>query len=384
MINNSKHAAGDCSASLANLRRELILNGLDRKMPVRIMIELSLHLSLALAGVWLFAAPRYSVLRILGLLLSTAGSIGVATNTHTSSHYATSERRWVNELLTFFGYPLFLGFSATYWWRKHIVVHHPAPNVIGVDGDANLLPWFARTQEEVQRSSGLRRRYYLHLQWLAFPFALALNGFNMQRAGWVYLVSALIDPRRRRTRHYIDVCAMLLHYVVWLGIPFCFLGPIAPLASYVFRVSAIGYALFAVLAPGHFPRQAVCVEGEGAALDFVLLQTATSVNFRPGPIGALFCSGLQYQIEHHLFPNISHPHYPRLSGRVRQFCSEHGLPYRTFRWDVALLESWLTLKTPPSVSQDFGAATAGGQCEGALVKSHRIQCEPSSVGPVGS
>jgi linoleoyl-CoA desaturase len=347
MIDDLKYAAGDCPASLANLRRELILNGWDRKTPVRVILELSLHLSLALVGAWLFAGQRDSLYKMLGLFLCTAGSLGVATNTHTSSHYATSERRWVNEFLTFLGYPLFLGFAATYWWHKHIVVHHPAPNVIGVDSDADLLPCFARTQEEVQRSSGLRRRYYLHLQWLAFPFALALNGFNMQRAGWVYLVSVLTDRHRRKTRHYLDFCAMLLHYILWLGIPIHFWGPIAPLVFYVLRIGAMGYALFAVLAPGHFPREAVCLASEDAAADFVLVQTAASVNFRPGRVGALFCSGLQYQIEHHLFPNISHPHYARLSRRVRQFCSEHGLPYRTYRWDVALLESWLTLKTPP-------------------------------------
>ena len=43
------------------------------------------------------------------MIVSTAASLGVATNTHTSSHYATSEKRWLNELLTFFGYPVFLG-----------------------------------------------------------------------------------------------------------------------------------------------------------------------------------------------------------------------------------------------------------------------------------
>jgi hypothetical protein len=91
--------------------------------------------------------------------------------THTSSHYATSERRWVNEALTFFGYPFFLGLSATFWWNKHVVVH-PAPNVIDVDDDADFMPWLALTDRDLGRT-GSWRRFYQHLQWWLFPIVLA-------------------------------------------------------------------------------------------------------------------------------------------------------------------------------------------------------------------
>jgi len=151
-------------------------------------------------------------------LISTAAAMSVATNTHTSSHYATSARRWVNEFLTFFGYPLFLGLSACHWWRQHVVLHHPAPNVIGTDNDVDLEPWFARTRDEVERSTGLRRIYYEKLQWLVFPFAVAFIGFNMQASGWRALVAGLRGAGRSR-QHWIDLSAMLLHYVVWLAIP---------------------------------------------------------------------------------------------------------------------------------------------------------------------
>ncbi len=116
--------------------------------------------------------------RVLGILISTFGCMGVGTNTHTSTHYGTSDKRWVNEALSYFGYPMFLGLSATYWWHKHVVLHHPAPNVVGVDSDADLLPWFAITADEVHASSGLRRFYYEHLQFWLFPLALAAERFQ--------------------------------------------------------------------------------------------------------------------------------------------------------------------------------------------------------------
>ena len=144
--------------------------------------------------------------------------MSVATNTHTSSHYATSVRRWVNEFLTFFGYPLFLGLSACHWWRQHVVLHHPAPNVIGTDNDVDLEPWFA-------------------------PLVAGLRGAGRSR------------------QHWIDLSAMLLHYVVWLAIPMAFWAPVHVAGFYALRVVLMGYAMFAVLAPGHFPLEAVCIQG---------------------------------------------------------------------------------------------------------------------------
>jgi fatty acid desaturase len=74
----------------------------------------------------------------------------------------------------------------------------------------------------------------------------------------------------------------------------------------------------------------------------VLRQTATTVNFRTGPIGRFLCSGVEYQIEHHLFPRISHVYYPELSPLVEQFCRERNYPYRTLGWFEAIWKSLAT------------------------------------------
>ena len=165
-------------AALTALRRELTARGFGRKATGRVVIELAVHVVLAVGGLVVFFVSNNLALRIIGLLVSTAGSMGVGTNTHTSSHYATSDRRWVNEALTFFGYPFFLGLSATFWWNKHVVVHHPAPNVIDVDDDADFMPWLALTDRDLGRAGTWRRFYYQHLQWWLFPIVLAGNGWT--------------------------------------------------------------------------------------------------------------------------------------------------------------------------------------------------------------
>jgi len=131
--------------AFAELRQEFGRRGWDRKATGRILFELVIHAAIAVAGIILFLSVHHPALRALALLISAFGTMGVGTNTHTSSHYGTSNKRWVNEALSYLGYPMFVGLSATYWWHKHVMLHHPAPNVVGIDTDHDLLPWFATT-----------------------------------------------------------------------------------------------------------------------------------------------------------------------------------------------------------------------------------------------
>src|SRR5437879_5742426 len=110
--------------ALATLRREIIARGWNRKATFRVVFELTCSFCVAMFGIWMFFTYQNPAVRIGAMILSTAASMGVATNTHTSSHYATSTKRWVNELLTFLGYPVFLGLSACHWWHQHVVLHH--------------------------------------------------------------------------------------------------------------------------------------------------------------------------------------------------------------------------------------------------------------------
>ena len=336
--------------AVTELRREFGRRGWDKKAANRILFELSIHVAIALAGIVIFMTWHNPVLQVLGLLISTFGCMGVGTNTHTSTHYATSAKRRVNEALSYFGYPLFLGLSATYWWHKHVVLHHPAPNVVGVDSDADLLPWFAITADEVQASSGQRRFYYERLQFWLFPLVLALNCFSIQVAGWLHLVRMLCHSTGRKSAHWIDLSALVLHYVIWIGVPFL-LWPLPAVAGfYILRGILLGYAMYAILAPGHFPAEAQRTTAEARNdVDFFAAQTAGTVSFRTGWIGRFLCSGLEYQIEHHLFPNISHVYYPQVSVAVQAFCAEHGLPYRSYSWAAALWKSWEVLRFPQQV-----------------------------------
>lgn len=340
---------------LSILNQEFLARGWNRKPTARLLAELAFHLTLAVGGLVVLVVSRNVLLDALGLLLSSMGSLGISTNTHTSSHYATCNRRWMNRALTYFGYPLFLGMSATYWWQKHVAVHHPTPNVIGLDDDADLLPAFTINQRDVTQARGLRRWWFEH-QWLGIFFAIAFNAANVQRAGVKYIVGCLRDPERRKPAHVWDALMLVGHVALWLVIPAVFFGPLPVLALYAVRVVLLGYGIFIAFAPAHFPEEAAFLDREGRSrpeyfrkADYILLQTSTTLNFRTGFFGRLFCAGVDYQIEHHLFPGYSHVYYPEMSRILKRFCEENGYPYRTLGWWEAIWKSLVVFRTPKPI-----------------------------------
>ena len=277
------------------------------------------------------------------------GSMGVGTNTHTSSHSATSNKTWINEFLTYFGYPLCFGLSATYWRYKHVLNHHSSPNMKGVDGDFDLLPWFAGTAEDIRRASGWRRIYYGRLQVFVFPIAVGLTLPAQQLTGAVHLIRILRDMKRRQFRHWIDLFSLLLHVAVCLVIPSAFFPVGNVIAFYIVRDVISSYAMFAIFAPAHMPAAAARVSKDPARMGQPLAQTLTTLNFKTGLIGKMMCSGLQYQIEHHLLPDISHVHYPQVSVFVEEFCRKHALPYRRYTWGKGIWLSLLSIETPSPI-----------------------------------
>lgn len=338
--------------TFADLQRELRRRGYYKKTPVRIIVQLVLHLTIIGLGAAVFFTAEPLWIRAIALFFAAAASVGVSTNGHTASHYATSDRRRLNEALTFFCYPFVNSVSAHFWWNKHITGHHPAPNVIGVDTDIDLMPWFTFTQEQYDSSPRWRRIYY-RLQGLLIPIALFGLAAKMMVDSWSYVIRQLIDSKKRTPGIVLDLVMLLTHIGVWYVLPMMFLPWVGVLVFNFGRVLLGGPIMFSVFAPAHFPNEAAAVAPSTKPEDFVLLQTATTVNFRTGLLGRLLCAGVEYQIEHHLFCGISHVHYPAVSRLVEEFCREHGYPYRSLTWDVALWKSYLAFWMPRKTWQDL-------------------------------
>jgi len=319
------------------LRRELRRRGFYEKDPWGVLSILAIHVSLFVIGLYAFLISQTWSLSVMATVVWGYGLTGIASNTHSSSHYATSKRRWVNRLLTYLGYPVITGFSATYWWRKHIVLHHQHPNVVGHDVDIDWTPLFAVTEYDRQHASPWARWFY-SIQAPLIPAAIALNMTYGQWCSLRFLSQHLFSRTKRNASHWVDAFCLMLHVGLWISAPCLWFTWREVLGFYLLRNTVLGYTFFLLNAPSHYPTEACCLP-EPNKSDFLYRQTATTLNYKVGWIGRLLCSGVEYQIEHHLCPGVCHTRLPAASRFIKAFCQQQGYPYRTLGWSEALVKA---------------------------------------------
>lgn len=341
--------------TLDELRAELRTRGLTAR-PVRpVLAALALHTLLLVAATAGYIAVDLPWYRAICIFVMAVACLGVGCHTHTAAHHAASDRRWHNTALTLFGYPFINGLAATWWAHKHHTIHHPAPNVVGFDNDIDLAPWFVLTEPDLARSRGLARVYY-RLQWLVLAPALALNFLNFIGHGLAHAArQAVRGPKRGAA--WLDLGLIAAHLLASFAVPAIWLGWSGALWLLLLRYAAVGVAMFVVFAPGHFPREAVCLAARPGPAEFARLQVAASANFTVGPVGRFVCGGLEKQIEHHLFPNLSPAHYDAASPLIREFCERQGWRYNESSWDRALVRAVSTFVYPKPVAADLDAAS---------------------------
>jgi fatty acid desaturase len=331
---------------LLALKREIDALG-HRELPLsRHLAELAAATLLAYGGALVMslplalATPQVWLLRAAGTLASAFGLVALSTQGHTASHRAyTGSARW-DQAVTNFCFPVSLGLSGTYWYYKHIRKHHQAPNVMHWDRDLDLDAPFTVLDRRYATAPKWLRRFY-RVQWLTLPIALLFTSFSAQKDGVRYLFKSFVERRGPARRRIVDLALLLLHWTLWLALPAALFGPGVAFGAYLARMLVTSYLIFCTFAPAHFPVEAVALTSDFRAYDFVERQVWTTLNFRTGPIGRFLCAGVEYQIEHHLFPRLSHTVYPRISGLVQKFCEERGCPYRTLPWGRGV---WLSLK----------------------------------------
>ena len=349
MRDEKRAEAVDLAADIAALRVEFKARGFYERPISRMLVEWIIHFAIGISGLVAFGMAPSWPLRIAATLFSCYGFIGLATLGHTASHNACSDSRAWNRFVLFLTYPFLVQLSASFWHYTHVVTHHPSPNIVGIDNDCDLRPLFYINQHQQANASALRR-FYFRIQGFIFPIALCLNTFNIQRKGWKHVVRELRNPKTRTAFVWADFACMSAHLLVCLGIPMLFFPAKIVVAVYMLWSGLIGIGLFCILAPGHFPAAAVVLErGQKEESDFYLRQTATTVNFRTGFFGRFMCSGLEYQVEHHLFPNVCHIHYPKIEPLVRDLCARHGMPYNMLGWPNAIWQSYRVFFFPKRV-----------------------------------
>jgi fatty acid desaturase len=236
---------------------------------------------------------------------------------HDAGHRQIFRSRRANDLVGLAHANLLVGVSFDWWVAKHNA-HHTNPNHEDLDPDISITA-LAFTPDQARSKHGLVRLVARYQAWLFFPLLL-LEAAHLHLAS----AKAIVQGRDRGWANTIQGLLLLTHTTTYLGAVLWVLSPLQALAFIVVHQGLFGLYLGCSFAPNH---KGMPTLTDADQLDFLRRQVLTSRNVAGSRLVDFVLGGLNYQIEHHLFPNMPRPNLRRAQPLVRAFCHDHGLPY---------------------------------------------------------
>jgi linoleoyl-CoA desaturase len=286
--------------------------------------------------------PALPLVVLLGLSMAAVGF----NIQHDGGHRAYSDRRWINKLMAM---TLdLLGGSSYVWAKKHNSIHHSYANITGHDDDINI--GFAGRLSPHQKRLKFHQlqHWYLWALYGVLPIKWQVyDDFRDVFTGRMIGGHRLVRPKGWDLATFIGGKVIFLSLA--LLIPLLLHPAWAVLLSYVSASFVQGVTLSVVFQLAHCVEEAVFPlprqDTGRMEVAWAVHQVQTTIDFARGRwLLSWFIGGLNFQIEHHLFPQICHVHYPALSQVVEQTCREFGVRYvahDTFLAGVASHFRWL-------------------------------------------
>jgi fatty acid desaturase len=316
-MNNQSAAAAHRGSDYAELSRQVRAAGLLDRRPGYYGARIAVNVALLAAGWTVFVVLGSSwwqlvVAAFLAVMFVQFGFLG-----HDAGHRQVFRSRRYNDLLGLVCANLLIGLSYGWWIDKHNR-HHANPNQVDRDPDIGAGGVvFTKAQARARRNR-VGRWLARHQAALFFPMLL-LEGVALRVAS---IKALLVRPADRTLR--IESVLLGAHIVGYFAAVFLVLPLGQAVAFIAVQQGLFGVYLGCSFAPAH---KGMLLLAPGEKLDFLRRQVLTSRNIRGGRWVDLAMGGLNYQIEHHLFPSMPSCTLGRAQPLVRDFCLRHDLPY---------------------------------------------------------
>lgn len=302
------------STEFAELARSIKLAGLLDRRRGYYLVRMTLNL-LALAG----ASTIFVLVGDSWWQLFTAAFLAVVFTQlafigHDAGHRQIFRGKRANDAIGYFHGGL-VGMSYGWWVGKHNR-HHANPNHEDVDPDLTI-PFLAFTPNQSATKRGVLRWMAKYQAVLFFPLLL-LEGLNLHYSSIQAIRRGEVSLRK------LEAGLLLAHIGGYLTAVFLVLSPGTAVVFIAVHQGLMGVYLGCSFAPNH---KGMPTLPAGGSLDFLRRQVLTSRNVRGGPWADFVLGGLNYQIEHHLFPTMPRPNLRKAQTLVREFCIERGISY---------------------------------------------------------
>ncbi|MBH0128992.1 acyl-CoA desaturase [Salinibacterium sp. NK8237] len=326
IIKTGPRGVGSPMSDFAALLRTVREAGLLRRNRRFYIITFAV-ITVAMAAAWV----GFAMLAGTWYILLIAAAMGIiftqyAFLTHELAHRQVFQSSKLNDTLGRLMSDLVVGISYAWWMNKHSR-HHANPNTVDKDPDIET-DFIIFQKEKTVGLKGMTKFMAKRQGYLFFP-ALLLEGFNLHS----HAFQEVFNFKKKVDKRWLEITLLLVRNIGYLTIVFSVLPLGMAFAFLGVQMGIFGLYMGASFAPNH---KGMPILPKGSKVDFLRRQVLTSRNIRSGVFMNHFMGGLNFQIEHHLFPTMPRPHLPLAAEMVKEYCKTKDIKYT----EVGLVTSY--------------------------------------------
>lgn len=313
-------------------------------------------LSMIMIGSYLFLVaftPEQTWLRIVLCTILGISFAAIGFNVmHDGSHGSYSTKPWVNKIMA--NSLNLLGGNAFYWVEKHNIAHHSFTNIDGADEDIDIYPYMRLNNNQKKLwFHKFQHIYGIMLYSVAYLTWISLQDFTKYFTGKI--ADREMKGKMTAFEHFEFWASKIVYIGIFIVIPSFVFGFGTAILGYLIMALTTGICITIVFQLAHVVEglnfiahhdELVVVED-----DWATHQIRTTSNFATkNKIWTWLLGGLNFQVEHHLFPKISHVHYPKINEIVKKTCEDFNVKYQEFPTMFKAIKSHINyLKTVGSM-----------------------------------
>lgn len=251
---------------------------------------------------------------------------------HDGSHGSFSNSKLANKLATFSSN--MLGASGLMWNNKHNIIHHTYTNIDGVDDDIEIKPML--------RMCTSQKKYWIHrfqhiYVWFLYTLLLIVWLFISDYTKYFSKKIGIVPIKKLSAfDHFAFWAAKIGYAIMMIFLPIYMVGFLPWLLGFLALTLFSGFILSVVFQLAHTVEETAfplpSADTNKVENEWAIHQIETTANFATkNKVISWLVGGLNFQIEHHLFPKISHIHYPEISKIIKQTCQEFNIKYIEYR-----------------------------------------------------
>ncbi len=319
--------------SYKELKQLILEQGLLNKQTVYYTYKIISLLGMLVASMVILALVPNPWLQMLNAVFFAFLTVQTGLIMHDADHTQIFKSLWMNRLCGLIAANLVTGISSGRWNLQHNR-HHGSPNHTGLDPDVNI-PYIAFSEDQALGKRGIARFICKNQALLWFPL-ISLYAFRMR----ILYLSTLLNNLRGHAGEYSiehplgEAVLAVASNVLYFGIVFFFLDVWHGALFVVVHHALTGIYMASVFATNHKGMPLI-----NKHFDFLQMQVITARNVKSNRLTHLFMGGLDYQIEHHLFPTMPRCNLKKARDIVKPYCEKHGIDY----YETGFLRSYIEI-----------------------------------------